>query len=330
MEQSSPLLGSLQGTFQGVNSVPILASPTTKASPLANVGIGKGGLPNNTDSQGAYTGSRLAGRNSPFSPPASLVFDAPREDDRLDVGGDGHQHHHPLLGKNATNSHAERKNGHFRPWTSQQRRAYQRIKTGLKWHHGEGLRLKFITVTMPDNATQDGLRRGWHALKMRIGRMTPLRLVEGGYLRVQQLHHFYPGKPLGEPLRFEYWKVETREGNGVFHIIFYGDYIPQAWLSEVWESLTGAWNVDIRTTKRKVGNDKRLASYCVSQYVAGQDAFVRYSWGWAWAYKGFCGVWNRLSKYLKEIKPLDYKPWQIAIWDTFVAQHRSLEEFLPA
>jgi hypothetical protein len=41
----------------------------------------------------------------------------------------------------------------------------------------------------------------------------------------------------------QYWKMTTREGNGVIHAILAGNvslYVDQKWLSEEWEKIHGA------------------------------------------------------------------------------------------
>jgi hypothetical protein len=57
-------------------------------------------------------------------------------------------------------------------------------------------------------------------------------------------------------------------------------WIPQAWLSDIWRELTGARVVFIRRVSNGGGNVKRIARYCVQQYLAGQSAIVRVSWSW--------------------------------------------------
>ena len=198
-------------------------------------------------------------------------------------------------------------------WTKQQRRAYHRILSGLRVHKSELLR--FLTLTTAENMQRD-LRTSWRVLKERIRRLTPLRLIKMGYVKPNDVRKYYPNKPLNQPLKFEYIKVETDEGvEGVLHVLYFGDYIPQKWLSDAWKEITGsAYIVDIRACKDPVKSPKRLARYCVAQYVSGQSAFIRYSWSWGWVGKGFVKVWKILLKELNyDIKKA------IALWEKLLS-----------
>ena len=198
-------------------------------------------------------------------------------------------------------------------WSKKQKRAYHRILSGLRVHKGELLR--FLTLTTAEYMQRD-LRSAWRVLKERIRRLTPLRLIKMGYIELKDVRKYYPNKSLNEPLKFEYLKVETDEGvAGVLHVLYFGDYIPQKWLSDAWKEITGtAYIVDIRACKDPVKSPKRLARYCVAQYVSGQTAFVRFSWSWGWVGKGFVKVWRTL---LKEVG-YDIKR-AIALWEKLLS-----------
>lgn len=171
-------------------------------------------------------------------------------------------------------------------WTSKQKRAYQRVLSGFKKASYLDYQMRFMTLTSSSASDIDKLNRHFQVLRYRIQRKFG---------------------------RMQYFKVKTNEGNGVLHIVFYGPYIPQAWLSQNWKDIHGASIVDIRAVK---GTIKRLARYVVSQYVCGQS-FIRNSWSLGWVFPGFVKTWNviksthkgqNLSEILKR-------------WDDCIKQH---------
>jgi hypothetical protein len=81
----------------------------------------------------------------------------------------------------------------------------------------------------------------------------------------------------------QYWKMTTREGNGVIHSILAGDvslYVDQKWLSEEWEKIHGAIIVYVKRYRSGSLSRGRVSRYLVSQYMAGQDAQAHVSWTW--------------------------------------------------
>lgn len=178
-------------------------------------------------------------------------------------------------------------------WSRQERRAYHRIKSGLEAHKGEILR--FITLTSVENMKRP-LNESFRVLKERIKRLTPLRLIKMGYIKKDDLRRYYPDKKPNDRLRFEYFKVTTTEGvNGVIHILYFGDYIPQKWLSDAWKEISGAYIVDIRACRNSVKSTKRLTSYIITQYVVKQPGIEkRFSWSWGWVCKGFVKIWRSI------------------------------------
>jgi hypothetical protein len=116
-------------------------------------------------------------------------------------------------------------------------------------------------LTTARGGSFDFLRRHFQILRKRIGR-------ELGYVG------------------FEYGCVTTREGNGVLHMLWaWVDlsgqgrrfYVDQRWLSDAWRDIHGAPIVYIKPVGRGDTDRRRLASYSVNQYVAGQNALVRWS-----------------------------------------------------
>ena len=195
-----------------------------------------------------------------------------------------------------------------REWTKQEKRAYQRIKSGLEKHHGE--RLRFLTLTSAPEMKRP-INDAWRVLKERIRRLTPARLIRDGYIEPSDMRRYYPNKRLKERLRFDYYKVRTTEGvSGVIHVLYFGDYIPQKWLSDAWREITGsAYVVDIRACKDEVKDVDNLARYCVAQYVASQEGGKRFSWSWGWVFKGFVAVWRQFVRELGVRQAI--KAWRV-------------------
>jgi hypothetical protein len=83
----------------------------------------------------------------------------------------------------------------------------------------------------------------------------------------------------------EYFRVETSEGFGVYHMIWAikwdkAVWIPQKWLSEEWEKIHGAKIVWISRMGKSYTSIKRVGRYFAVQYLAGQSSMVRISWSW--------------------------------------------------
>jgi hypothetical protein len=197
-------------------------------------------------------------------------------------------------------------NNSFSVWTLPQRRAYQRINTGFKWHKGEILR--FLTLgSLPEKEMSKPVNECITDLYKRIRRLTPLRLYQDGYISKAQLRKQFVDVPLSENLSFDYCSIRTSEGaSGVYHILYFGDFIPQRWLKDNWSDITGGCNsAYIKMCRSPVHNTNNLARYCICQYCInqenkeGENAFLRYSWSAGWVYSGFVADWLYLKSVLK-------------------------------
>lgn len=91
-----------------------------------------------------------------------------------------------------------------------------------------------------------------------------------------------------------YLKVPELSKNGKqhLHILIRGEYITQAYISELWQEIHKAKVVDIRRT-HKDASKAQLANY-MAKYLAKEN-FFRYSWSWTWVWKGFCRDWTRFK-----------------------------------
>jgi hypothetical protein len=106
-------------------------------------------------------------------------------------------------------------------YTKKQRRAFQRLMSGLTIGKSRRERLRFMTLMSSPESMGRSLNADFRALKMRVYRK----------------FHF----------KMKYWKIRTNEGNGVLHIVFRGKYVPQRWLSEAWAEIHKSPVVDIRS-----------------------------------------------------------------------------------
>jgi hypothetical protein len=145
-------------------------------------------------------------------------------------------------------------------------------------------------------------QESFRALKERLKRLTLSKLYDDGYISKDQLLTHYSGKPLGYAPQLNYINIRTEEGpRGVLHILYFGDFIPQAWLKDTWLELTGTCqSAYIRMCKQPTYNEKRLARYCIDQYCAGQSDYLRFSCSKEWVYPGFVNHYNILRSDCKD------------------------------
>ena len=174
-------------------------------------------------------------------------------------------------------------------WSRKQKRAFVKAKMGERSHKGEDQR--FMTLTSSDSA-QEEIGIDFRVLTLRIRRLTPYKLYKKGYITEAQIRRYYPNKNLHAHLRFDYFRVRTNEGNGVLHILYYGDYIPQKWLSDSWDSIHQSPIVDIRVTKDS------YIKYVVTQYCCTQSHFVSSSFGKGWMFKGCMRIWDWARRFM--------------------------------
>ena len=186
-----------------------------------------------------------------------------------------------------------------RSWSGKQKRAYHRVMSGLyKNSITMDLPIRFMTLTSSNDSPKFEDKHqndSFSALKKRICRMTPAKFVREGWISPNDLKKYFPGKPLNEPLTFNYFKVHTNEGNGVFHILYAGDFVPQRWLKAQWLDIHKAWDVNVKSVSN---NRKRVASYLVGQYIVNQGStFTRFSWSSGWLMRGAVAMWNYLKQW---------------------------------
>lgn len=139
----------------------------------------------------------------------------------------------------------------------QRRRRFERaFAAGVSQRPGE--RLRFMTLPYPGGTRQD-LR---YALRILV---KAIRRTYGA---------------------FEYkavYEVGAKTGVGHLHVVFYGGFIAQGWLSHRWESLTGFAVVDIRTAD---GGSARYMAKTLVGYLTKGDP----DGGWPMQSRGWVTV----------------------------------------
>ena len=143
------------------------------------------------------------------------------------------------------------------------KRAFQRLCTGLSIGCNQGAYYRFMTLTTAKGVDRD-INKDFDVLKMRILRAKPGRDCFFGF-------------------KFNrYFKLKTAEGNGVLHIIYWGRFIPQEWLSRAWSEIHQSSIVDIRSAYCKRGqNVKGFVGYLLTNYLTKQPILCM-SYGLAW------------------------------------------------
>ena len=155
--------------------------------------------------------------------------------------------------------------------TPKSRRCYQRVMSGLE----RGGQFRFLTLTS-SNESPDTCQRDWRVIYMRLQR----RGLISAYIKVPEL---------------------SKNGKQHLHVIFRGEYIAQAMISEMWQEIHKAKIVDIRKVNMKRGK-KGLASY-MAKYMSKENIF-RYSWSWSWVWRGFVKDWTRLKQRARLLEEL--------------------------
>jgi DNA binding domain of tn916 integrase. len=154
-----------------------------------------------------------------------------------------------------------------------QKRCFQRSLSGLLKASYAHQRCSFLTLTSGVGFDVSCLPSCWQTLRKRIEH-------QFGFLA-------------------QYLAVRTSEGNGVLHILLVAsEFIPKHWISHAWSEITQGVSRIIRIREvrmSKKSDAKKMARY-MTQYVAGQMAFERFSSSWDWIFRGAVGVWKDLCR----------------------------------
>ena len=108
---------------------------------------------------------------------------------------------------------------------------------------------------------------------------------------------------------FEYIGVREFTKSGLLHshLIYRGVFIPQRWLSRVWEELHGAFRVYVQEMR---GSRRKIGAYLV-KYLGKEADSGRYWWSWGWVYRGFVRDWKLL---VRKFKSSAVAVWRRLLW----------------
>ncbi len=197
---------------------------------------------------------------------------------------------------------------------TKQKRAFQGILSGLKYAKYGNKRIRFLTLTSSElwlNSIESGngvLNEDFKTLKKRIERYTPYKLFKDGYMTKNNIIKKYGREQLNKKLNFEYFKVETSEGNGVLHILYRGQYLPYNFIVDNWQDIHNSW--DIHIMEVDLNRAKDTSAYIVSQYIGNQQsAYVRSSQSWNWVFRGYKQLWYKMKQ------DYPYQKKYIELWD---------------
>jgi len=188
------------------------------------------------------------------------------------------------------------------PWrpTPKSRRCYHRVISGIE----RGGTLRFLTLTA-SNQSPDTAQKSFKALYMRLKRRGLIK----GYIKVPEI---------------------GKNGKQHLHVLFRGSYIEQAMISQWWQELHKAKIIDIRAVRRST-NPRKLASDMAS-YMSKPNS-LRYSWNWAWVWRGFVKDWNNLKRLwhqLNHFHPTYTFQWLLNQWAICLKYNlRPSLEYLP-
>lgn len=142
--------------------------------------------------------------------------------------------------------------GTLLPLTKKEKRAYQRMVTGLSIGNHQNAYMRFMTLTSSPESKKD-INRSFDALKLRVQRATYRKDGFVGFTFNR------------------YFKLKTAEGYNVLHIIYWGRFIPVEWLKSAWDQIHGAFKVDIRACwenkGRKMNRVNGLVGYLLTNYL---------------------------------------------------------------
>lgn len=177
----------------------------------------------------------------------------------------------------ARDGEAKRKGHRGGTWTRQQRRIYRGLRSWLLECDGRGCHFLRVDLTGAPNSDAHRLARDHQELRRRVERVFGFKGLE-------------------------YYAIQTREGNGVLHMIWAwagtrSFYIPKRWLDSTWAEIHGGSFITwIAPMGRSVKDQHNVTRYFTVQYLADQDALVRQSYSWHRSKVALTKAWESLKR----------------------------------
>lgn len=200
---------------------------------------------------------------------------------------------------------------------------YNALKSGMIWNQNKPL--CHLVLTSPVGARDISV--SFNHLRLEIKRLTVGYLLENGYLTKYHYKRFYDGREPDSPIEFEYLALKTDEGNGVYHIITSGDYLPVSWLQPKWSHIHGVGTgrekgicIRIRHLNEN-GDAERIQSYVMGHYLTAQRGYVNHSQSRGWLFNGYR---RQFKKYIKEFG----YDLGILYWDDCMSQRIAPRDYL--
>jgi len=144
-------------------------------------------------------------------------------------------------------------------YSRKQKRTFKSLLSWCTYYRGKGFQLFRLDLTSSKISPREKMGENFQLLRRMIERKFKCRVL--------------------------YFKIETSEGNGVYHMVVAiksnrAVYIPQKWLSKKWRKLHMAPVVYIKRVSSGHRNLRNIGKYLMEQYLAGQSALLRVSWSW--------------------------------------------------
>lgn len=175
---------------------------------------------------------------------------------------------------------------------------YNALKSGMIWNQNKPL--CHLVLTSPVGSREISI--SFHQFVTEVRQLTVGYLLENGYLTKYHYKRFYDGREPDSPIEFEYLALKTNEGNGVYHIITSGDYLPVSWLQPKWSHIHGAGTgrekgicIRIRHLNEN-GDAERIQGYVMGHYLRSQKGYVNHSQSRGWLFNGYRRQFKRFIK----------------------------------